>query len=294
MASVKIIMTGKKYKLRYNKYVRPIDGRIIMKEITRLGISTVHINVEKELDHLGFRRLEVGLGRAGTYEERFDKVEKEMAHAEAHQLPYSIHLPLYLFDWYEGDYLDAFYLDTCEEKRNMSYRLLEENLKRLGESTAEYYVLHFQGVYLSPYMNQGVFDKLLERSLQRINNLAKIYNKKILLEYFGSNIMFSDYIKWYESIKHFSHLGILMDTGHLYYASLLHNFSFDEGFMFLSDKCDAFHFWTTQGNKPYSDSHSYKTYHHISGHPDQKKSDGWAFDTTWVFEHLLASKSLLF
>jgi len=260
-----------------------------MKEMNKLGISTVHINVEKELDSLGFRRMEVGLGRAGSYDERLNKVKKEIAHAETHQLPYSIHLPIYLYDWYEGDYLDAFYLDTCEDKRAMSYRLLEENLKLLQDSSAEYYVLHFQGVYLSPYMDQDAFDVLLQDALRRINSLAKTYDKKILLEYFGSNIMFSDYRKWTDSIKSFSHLGILMDTGHLYYASLLHNFDFDEGFMHLSDKCDAYHFWTTQGNKAYSESHSYKAYHHISGHPEQKKSAGWAFDTRAVFNHLLAS-----
>lgn len=214
-----------------------------------LGISTVHIQVE-EVKHLKLNRLEVCLGRAGSYEERLLKAEKEMAYAENNDIAYSVHLPLYLYDWYDGDYLDAFYLDKDPQKREMSFRLLEENLKLLGTSKAEYFVIHFPGVYLKPHMEKRSFETLLKQSLERVNQLAKSINKKLLLEYFGSNVLFSSYKEWTERLKSYSHLGILVDTGHLYYASLIHQFDFNDGFQHLIAHSDAFHIWTTKGTNP--------------------------------------------
>ncbi len=251
-----------------------------------LGINTVHIKVE-EVKPLGFNRLEVCLGRSGTYEERYQKALSEMNYAQTHNIAYSIHLPIYLYDWFEGDYLDAFFLDADIDRREQSFKLLEANIEELKEMNAEYFVMHFPGVYLKPYIELETFDVLLKEGLNRINDIAKSANKKILLEYFGSNIMFSDYEYWTTLISPLSHLGILTDTGHLYYASLLHHFDFLEGFHHLSSYSDAFHLWTTMGDKPYSDNFYYKNYHHIAAHPNQKKSDGWAFDTTAVFQLLL-------
>lgn len=251
-----------------------------------LGINTVHIKVE-EVKPLGFNRLEVCLGRQGTYEERYQKALSEMKYAQQHNISYSIHLPLSLYDWFEGDYLDAFFLDKNSEKREQSFKLLQVNLDLLKDSNAEYFVMHFPGVYLETYLEEDTFTQLLETSLDRVNTMAKKANKKILLEYFGSNKMFSNYEKWTQFILPYSHLGILTDTGHLYYASLLHNFNFEDGFEHLSMHSDAFHLWTTKGNKAYSDNYYYKTYHHIAAHPNQKRSDGWAFDTQSVFHSLL-------
>ncbi len=251
-----------------------------------LGINTVHIKVE-EVKSLGFERLEVCLGRLGTYEEQHNKAMSEIDYAEAHDISYSIHLPLCLYDWFEGDYLDAFFLDVNAKKREQSFKLLESNLEALKDSKAEYYVIHFPGVYLERYLDDHTFSNLLQESLDRVNAMAKKVDKKILLEYFGSNKNFSNYEVWTSVISPYSHLGILTDTGHLYYASLLHDFDFKEGFDHLSKHSDAFHIWTTKGDKPYSDNHYYKTYHHIAAHPNQLRSEGWAFDTKTVFQALL-------
>lgn len=257
--------------------------RDAMSNKMNLGINTVYVDVDK-IGALGLRRAEMCLGRWGTYEERVDKLLSDIRASEANRLPYSIHLPVFLGSWFEYDYLDAFYLDADEEKRELSFRLLEENLENLKAFSPEYYVLHFPGVYLSEgYQDQFEdFESVLKVALDRIDDMAKRYGVKVLLEYFGSNRRFSDYRKWITWIEKYASLGILTDTGHLYFSSLIHQFDFMEALKVLGEKSDAFHLWTTKGNQPYGRSEYYKQFHHIMPHESQLRKDGWAFDVPSV------------
>lgn len=242
----------------------------------RLGINTVHLDMEEIID-LGLNRVEFVLGRGKSYEVRHREVMDGIKEAEKLKFPYSIHLPLFTFDWYKEDYLSAFYLDPDEEKRELSFKLLEENLIHLKEFHPDYHIIHFQGVYKF-YQDEIKFKKLLNETLTRLNELSIKYEIKLLLEYFGSNYMFYKIEDWTKFIKPYSNLGILCDTGHLYFSSIMHEFDFFEGLKMLAQSSDAFHLWTTKGNKAYTDSEYYIEYHHIVAHMDQKKNDGFAFD----------------
>ncbi|MEA3423574.1 MAG: TIM barrel protein [Bacillota bacterium] len=242
----------------------------------RLGINTVHLDMEEIID-LGLNRVEFVLGRGKSYEVMHSEVLKGIKEAEKLKFPYSIHLPLFAFDWYEEDYLSAFYLDPDEEKRELSFKLLEENLIHLKEFHPDYYIIHFQGVYKFQ-QDEMKFKKKLDNTLTRLNELSIKYEIKLLLEYFGSNYMFYKIDDWIKFIVPYSNLGILCDTGHLYFSSIMHEFDFFEGLEKLAQSSDAFHLWTTKGNKAYTDSEYYIEYHHIVAHMAQKKIDGFAFD----------------
>lgn len=259
-----------------------------MKAYTQLGINNNHIKID-QVRALGFNRIEIGLGYDGSYEERLNKALHDIEYAEANEILYSIHLPIYMEDQTTKNFLDAHYLDVDPIKRERSFLLLEENLKRLKASKAQYYVMHIHGVYLYPHMSKKAFEKVLDDSLLRINKLAQSADKKILLEYFGSTQLFSDYEEWIERISKYEHLGLLMDTGHLYYASILHDFDFKKSFEHLAKHCDACHLWTTKGKGAYTDNPYYKAYRHISANLNQRQDDGWAFDTNEIIERLLAS-----
>lgn len=259
-----------------------------MQDYTQLGINNNHINIE-EVKTLGFNRIEIGLGYDGAYEKRLNKALHDMAYAEANGIPYSIHLPIYMEDQALNNFLDAYYLDGDPIKRERSFLLLEDNLERLKASKAQYYVMHIHGVYLDPHMSKSDFESVIEESLLRIDHLAYSSGKKILLEYFGSTQLFSDYEEWTKRISKYEHLGLLMDTGHLYYASILHNFDFQKSFEHLAKHCDACHLWTTKGKAAYADNHYYKAYRHISANLNQRREDGWAFDTHEIIKALLAS-----
>lgn len=251
-----------------------------------IGINTVHIDV-KTIYEMGFSRFEICLGHGMPYHERIEQIHQEMLCAEQYGLQYSIHHPIYLFDWFPYNYLDAFFLDPDVEKRDVSMRLLEENLKLLQKTKTSYVVLHFPGVYLENYMEADAFEALLEETLVKLDNLAVRYDMDLLLEYFGSNVMFASPSQWIEKIKNRKRLSLLTDTGHLYFASRLRGFDYEEALVSLACHSKAFHLWTTKGLQPYADNDYYKKYHHIMASAHQKTSDGWAFDTSRVLDHML-------
>jgi len=254
--------------------------------LKNLGINTVHVDIDN-LGSLGLHRMEMCLGRMGTYESRLKKMLSDIQQAKTMKIPFSIHLPMFLNEGFEGDYLDVFFLDPNPKKREASYELLEYNLKEMKNIQPDYCVLHFAGVYrekLEPYND---FKTVLVDALNRINKLATQYDTKILIEYMGSNIWFSDYSQWIEAVSTLSNVGIITDTGHLYFASLIHGFDYMQALDKLSAVSDAFHFWTTKGDKAYAESDYYKKYHHIVPHIEQLKIDSWAFDTEQVLMRLV-------
>lgn len=259
-----------------------------MKALKNLGINTVHIDT-KEAMELGFARVELSLGRGQSYEEQLLNLHREIKNAEKLDFAYSIHLPVYMPSWYTYHCFSAFFIDRDSAKRELSFKLLEYNLERLKRFSPEYYVLHFPGID-SKWANQSDFENILLEALDRVDSISKKYNVKIYLEYFGSNKNFVDYNSWISTIEKYEKIGLLIDTGHLYFASIQNKFDFDRALSILSDSCDAFHIWTTKGDKAYCSSEYYQQYHHIAPNLDQRKREGWAFDTDKVIK-TIASKN---
>lgn len=248
----------------------------------RLGINAVHLDM-KEIEALGLGRVEFVLARGRDYGQMLEDILAGVAEARDRGLSYSIHLPIYLFDWYQDDYLSAYYLDPDESRRALAFRFLEANLERLSGCGASYYILHFPGVYR--YIQEtGPFQAILEDSLRRLDELAARYGIRLLLEYFGSNFSFWRIDEWIERLAGCPHLGILCDTGHLYFSSVLHGFDFYDALGRLGPHAEAFHLWTTFSGGAYSDSESYRRYHHIAMHTAQKESEGFAFDAQKALE----------
>jgi len=253
--------------------------------INNLGINTVHVDVNK-LKELGLRRMEMCLGRLGSYQDRLKKMENDITRAKQENIPFSIHLPMYIDEGFKGDYLDVFFLDPDPIQREISYKLLEDNLIKMQHIQPDYCVLHFSGVYRKIRGPFDKFEQVLNQAFERINALATQYDVKILIEYMGSNIRFSDYNDWILKTAPLSHVGLLTDTGHLYFASLIHHFDYMKALDKLSSASDAFHLWTTKGDGAYNDSEYYQKYHHIIPHIEQVRLEDWAFDTETVFRRV--------
>lgn len=253
-----------------------------MKSMTNLGINVVNLEIKKAVQ-LGFGRVELCLGKEKLYTDKLKEFYKMANEAEKYNMPYSVHLPVYIADWYKYNYFSAFFIDEDKEKSELSFRLLELNLEKLKDSNPDYFVLHFPGICKELY-DAHRFEKNLRDALDRVNRIAENYRVKIYLEYFGSNKNFCDYNEWISIIREYENLGILTDTGHLHFASIICGYDFMEALKTLAENSDAFHVWTTKGNQAYCDCEYYKRYHHIAPHINQKKNDGWAFDTEEVIK----------
>lgn len=253
-----------------------------METIINLGINIVNLEIEKVVQ-LGLERVELCLGKEKQYADKLKEFNMSVYKAEELELPYSIHLPVYIENWYPYDLFSAFFIDEDKNKRELSFKLLELNLEKLKGSNPEYLVLHFPGIS-EKSMDSHLFPEILKESLTRVNNLAKIYEVNIYLEYFGSNKNFCDYNQWISTIEEYENLGILTDTGHLYFASIICGFDFMDALRTLAPSSRAFHLWTTKGDKAYCECECYKAYHHIGPHIKQQRKDGWAFNTEEVIE----------
>jgi len=217
-----------------------------------VGVNQVNLSID-EIKALKIKRVEICITQSRPYKKSLAAALETLDFCENNALAYSIHLPLYIPKWYQEDYLAAFFLSKDDFLRQQSFDLLELNLKKLEKKNVDYYVLHFPGVNHTDTKHKN-FDAFLKGSLLKINGLAKKYNAKILLEYFGSNILFNDYSQWIKLMGEYSNIGLLVDTGHLYFASKLVPFDFSEAFSVLVQAADAFHFWTTKGKHYYQDN----------------------------------------
>ncbi len=249
---------------------------------TNLGINIVNLEIEEAVE-LRLERIEICLGKEDKYRDKLKEFDKMVHKAEELGLPYSIHLPVYTESWYPYDLFSAFFIDEDKNKRELSFRLLEFNLDKLKHLNSEYFVLHFPGISKTT-MDRNLFTEILKESLTRVNNLAKTYGVKIYLEYFGSNKNFCDFNQWISIIQEYENLGILTDTGHLYFSSIINGFDFLDALRTLAKNSSAFHLWTTKGEKAYCECQYYKEYHHIGPHIQQKRNSGWAFDTEEVIK----------
>lgn len=252
--------------------------------MVNLGANTVHFSVEM-LEQYELARAEVCMGREGTLSSRQKKAIDEIKLANELGIPVSVHLPIFLPPDYKRDYLDAMFLEPDEAQRELSFEMVALNLKLLESYEVEYYVLHFPGVILEKEV-QELFEERLDESLERLEALSRQYNCSILLEYFGSNVNFYRPEQWIEKLRPYRHLGLLIDTGHLYFASVIWDFDFISVLKMLSDHAEAFHLWTTKGQYAYRENEFYLKNNHVAIHPEQMKEDGWAFDSKTVLDIL--------
>jgi hypothetical protein len=286
-----------------------------------IGLNTVHTDI-KSIINMGMDRVELCLGRVADKDARMAEILKELVTLGSSSMNYTIHHPIFMYDYYKHDYLDSFFLHEDAEKREISFRLLEDNLRdirgtleeRCLDNEPDYLVIHFPGVFPKAYMERGAFEGILEEGLSRISEMAVRYNVRIAFEYFGSNIMFWEPEEWIRRICSKDMLSLLTDSGHLYFASVMREFDFMAEFRRLGEKSSGFHLWTCKktnradedidatmkefskarphyeikgGKDVYGANEFYRRYHHVILSEDQYERDGWAFDATAVMEYAI-------
>ena len=257
-----------------------------------LGTNMAFFNID-DVEKLSLKRIEVCQGRNRPYDENVLSILENIKRANTIKIPVSVHLPIFIPKDYPWDFLDAYYLDDDMTKVDYAFEILEDNLKRLAIYDIDYYVLHFTGIYLKCEEDNAFKVKLLERC-SRLNNLAMKYKIRIYAEYFGSNINFYNVGDWIEVFNTFENLGILLDITHYYFSSKWRGFDFEENLKLLASAAKAFHIWTTFGEGVYQESEGYLKYHHIVPNLEQRKADGWAFDTKEILDLiLLTSKPVI-
>ncbi len=246
-----------------------------------LGINTVYLSVDDTIN-MGFDQVEVTPSPSKDKIKKQKKMTDGIAYTRSKKFPFSIHLPVYVFDGFVGRDLDAFFLDEDVEKSNMSIRLLSENLDKLSGSGVKYVVTHFSGAYRDAVRSKKIDVKARE-ILLHIQEMACKNDIYVCVEYMGGNGSFYHPEQWLEATRDLSNVGILLDTGHLYFSTQIHALDLDENFELLRKYASAFHFWNIFGTGAYNTCEAYMKYHHIVPRLHQKTEDGWAYNVEDAF-----------
>ncbi len=263
---------------------RPFANWLVTGSDYMLGINTVYLSVDDTIDR-GFDRVEVTPSPIGDKMKRQKKMTDGIEYTNSKNFPFSIHLPVYVFDWFKARDLDAFFLDEDDEKSNMSLELLRENLKKLSDCGVDYVVTHFSGAYRDAVRSKKV-DEKARRIFLEIQEMANKYNIYVCAEYMGGNSSFYHPEQWLEATRELDDVGILLDTGHLYFSTQIHGLDLDENFELLRNHARAFHFWNIFGEGAYNTCDAYMKYHHIVPRLHQTRQDGWAYDAQDVFTRM--------
>lgn len=238
-----------------------------------LGINTFFIDVKESFD-LGLKRVEIV---TSSKEKALSDAEK----AYKYSMKYSIHLPVFLPKWFGGGQWDAFFCDPSEEKRELSFALLEENLDFVKSLNADYCISHFGGIVpLLPQEELKPYSEIIEQSISRLESLSEKYGVKILIEYFGLNKNLYLPGDWVSLVENHNQLGLLLDTGHLYFSCANNCLDLQDSLAALGSHASAFHIWNTKGTDHYWE------YHHVAPNPSQTIDTGWAFSISQLISQL--------
>jgi sugar phosphate isomerase/epimerase len=207
----------------------------------------------------------------------------------ANQKDVSVHLPVCMPKGYPYGPFEVFFLDDDLEKRTSSFELLRTNLELFQGKKLAFYVIHFAGVYCDEASEH--FLRKCERVLTQINQMAQAFKVTILLEYFGLNSNLYKPLDW-KIITKYSNLGVLVDTGHLYFASKMHGFDFYDALQEMSSFASAYHLWNTgEEEGVYQSSKSYVEKHHMP--PLLSQTRGLAIDFKRIGKLLLETQKPL-
>ena len=178
-----------------------------------LGINTYFIDVKESYD--------LGLGRVEIVTTSKKKAILDAEKASKYSMKYSIHLPVFLPEWYDFGQWEVYFCDPDPVKRSCSFEMFEENLEFIKDLDSEYVITHFGGVLPAlPSEDFDNFSEIVNHSLIKLQALSSKYNIKLLLEYFGLNKNLFLPKDWLSLVSGRENLGLLIDTGHLHLSCL--------------------------------------------------------------------------
>lgn len=254
-----------------------------------IGLNVIHFQTD-QVEALGIQHVEVCL--------KFMQKNQKLAVKETVALvdtylaadqEVSVHLPVCMPKGYPYGPFEVFFLDDDPQKKASSYALLDANLDLFKGKKIAFFVLHFSGIYQEE--EAACFKVKCHEALSRISQLAVSYKTTILLEYFGLNCNLAKPSDW-QIVNDYPNLGILVDTGHLYFASRMHGFDFYEAFFEMSHFASAYHLWNTgEEAGVYQASLSYQEKHHMP--PLLTEVAGLAIDFNRIASGLLKTQKPL-
>lgn len=232
--------------------------------MNKLGI---HCN---RIGHFEERILDNGLNWGEFFHLPREHYDMLRAKVNGNGTAISIHLPLLETPWYPPPVTWSLLNDLRPERRELTFRMVEETLGLAVDLNARYLVVHFP----TPTAREDgdvAYEVVLDiarRSAERLAKLSEAHGIPLMLEGFGPSPLLSPAFL-IEVVTTYPSLWYCLDCAHTFIASQRDGFDYFEFVRAMAPYLGTLHLWNTRG------IHDYLAYRHIPVHPTLRPEDGW-------------------
>ncbi|MDO8673294.1 MAG: sugar phosphate isomerase/epimerase family protein [Dehalococcoidia bacterium] len=192
----------------------------------------------------------------------------------------SIHLPLLETPWYPHAVTWSLLNDLSPERRELTFKMVEETLQLASDLNPRYMVVHFPtpGAEHSGEVSHVMALDIGRRSAERLARLSEAYGVPIMIEGFGpSPLLNPEFLM--EVVTTYPSLRYCLDIAHTFISSQRDGFDYFEFVRAMAPHIGTVHLWSTRGIQ------DYLAYRHIPLHPTLKPEDGWV-DVEGTLRHV--------
>jgi sugar phosphate isomerase/epimerase len=219
------------------------------------------------MPHPPANKIHQGLGRSEVFDfaaERLSSLRESLA---LDGRPFSIHSPLCRPRDYPHPAVAVFFLSHAPDRRELSFRQVEETLAEAQRWGADYIVTHLN--WQEDSEDRAEAERLAAEAGRRLSDLSARFGIEIHLECGGYAGAFHYAEQFAALASEYPRLGLCLDIGHLWLIAQQRWRSFHRDLEVLAPHARSMHLWNTH------DLDHYRRHHHSPLHPSQRPRDGW-------------------
>ena len=194
----------------------------------------------------------------------------------------SLHVPGVRPSWFNYSGVTCFFLSEDKEKRDLSFKLLEDTLQLAKELKACHAVCHLT-YGPTDSKDNALAHGLASDSTARMAALSQTYGVSLDIEFAAYTDSFNLPADFIEAITPHPELGICLDTGHAFLGAQKRSRDFYNDVKILAPRIRSMHLWNA------IDNDTNKILGHIPLHPSQANNTQY-IDFTRVFNILATAK----
>ncbi|MFQ5862380.1 MAG: sugar phosphate isomerase/epimerase family protein [Candidatus Brocadiales bacterium] len=208
-----------------------------------------------------------GQGRYEVFDHPQEGLDRLKTFLDEQKLPFSFHAPLFRPHYFPYSGVTSFFINDDDEKRRLSFELIEQSAWEAREWGAEYMVCHL--TWREDTKEEGKAWRLAYQGTEWLSELADSTGVPIHIEFAGYAGAFYKPEHLVEVISKYPNLGICIDTGHAFICSQLWGRNYLNDVETMAPYARSMHLWNTKGLEHWKKSG------HVPLHPSQSPGEGW-------------------
>ncbi len=227
----------------------------------QIGISGRSLNPQYIKDK-GYKRTQICQAVVHSYQ-----LTDVIRMARDGDMKVGYHLPIY----HQSNPRDAFYMSKNFRLRDANFEILEANLNMIKGFNVDYAVIHFisNQIENESYDSLDEFINIADKSLSRLNMLAKEYNITINIEYSSLLLEYSSPKHWIDLVSKYENIGLCLNVGELFFRSKERNKDFYSELQMMLNRVNMIHLYNARERADVD------KYGYIPINPDQDPKEGW-------------------